>query len=72
MSTPMDIDPPAAAAPAENSAVEEVKGKGKEEKPRFEVKKVQKKRCFNVNNTRNMNINYCYFIVECCCSLGLG
>lgn len=40
MSTPMDIDPPA-AAPAENSfAVEEVKGKGKEEKPRFEVKKV--------------------------------
>lgn len=40
MSTPMDIDPPA-AAPAENSSVvEEVKGKGKEEKPRFEVKKV--------------------------------
>ncbi|CAO3635385.1 unnamed protein product [Mucor hiemalis] len=39
MSTPMDIDPPA-AAPAENSSVvEEVKGKGKEEKPRFEVKK---------------------------------
>lgn len=36
MATPMDIDPPA----AENTHVEEVKGKGKEEKPRFEVKKV--------------------------------
>jgi hypothetical protein len=43
MSTPMDIDPPAAAAPpAEHSHDHEiVKGKGKEEKPRFEVKKVQ-------------------------------
>lgn len=32
----MDIDPPT----SDNTAVEEVKGKGKEEKPRFEVKKV--------------------------------
>lgn len=39
MSTPMDIDPPAASAPADNTT-DEVKGKGKEEKPRFEVKKV--------------------------------
>lgn len=43
MSTPMDIDPPAASAsaPAENTSVDVVKGKGKEEKPRFEVKKVR-------------------------------
>lgn len=41
MSTPMDIDPPASsAAPVENTTVDDVKGKGKEEKPRFEVKKV--------------------------------
>jgi RING-box protein 1 len=40
MSTPMDIDPPAAAPPAEHSHADESKGKGKEEKPRFEVKKV--------------------------------
>lgn len=39
MSTPMDIDPP--APPAEHTHDEiVVKGKGKEEKPRFEVKKV--------------------------------
>lgn len=39
MSTPMDIDSPPTATPADNTT-EEVKGKGKEEKPRFEVKKV--------------------------------
>jgi hypothetical protein len=44
MSTPMDIDPPAASTSAENTIVDEIKGKGKEEKPRFEVKKVRIKR----------------------------
>lgn len=34
MATPMDIDPPV------DNTVAEVKGKGKEEKPRFQVKKV--------------------------------
>jgi hypothetical protein len=40
MSTPMDIDPPASLAPSDDSTIVENKGKGKEEKPRFEVKKV--------------------------------
>lgn len=48
----MDIDPPAAAS-AENTVVEEPKGKGKEEKPRFEVKKV--KHCI-ANKTYESNI----------------
>lgn len=39
MSTPMDIDLPTATS-SEITLVEESKGKGKEEKPRFEVKKV--------------------------------
>lgn len=40
----MDIDPPTASS-AENT-VEETKGKGKEEKPRFEVKKVNSQKLF--------------------------
>lgn len=40
MSTPMDIDPPTSSAASEITLVDDVKGKGKEEKPRFEVKKV--------------------------------
>ncbi|KAL9543609.1 hypothetical protein PS6_009194 [Mucor atramentarius] len=39
MSTPMDIDPPTSSAASEITLVDDVKGKGKEEKPRFEVKK---------------------------------
>jgi hypothetical protein len=69
MSTPMDIDPPAASAsaPADNTTVDEVKGKGKEEKPRFEVKKVRMK---HIGSSTILFINK--FSVECRCSLGLG
>lgn len=69
MSTPMDIDPPTSSAASEITLVDDVKGKGKEEKPRFEVKKV----ClhFTPSNGIYSNANI-YRLVECSCSLGLG
>jgi hypothetical protein len=71
MSTPMDVDPPA-AVPAETPA-ESSKGKGKEEKPRFEVKKVLFL-LFIISSLSSAHIFYFLgiIIVECRSSLGLG
>lgn len=68
----MDVDPPA-AVPAETPA-ESSKGKGKEEKPRFEVKKVLFL-LFIISSLSQVLIYFIFWgiiIVECRSSLGLG